>query len=51
MKTTVNVYVIVLLKIWTKQDMNLFYKYEHKNKIKINFLSNNKLKLNQKPRG
>ena len=27
-------YVVFLLNFWMKQKMNLFYTYEHKNKIK-----------------
>ena len=42
------VYVIFQLNIWMKQKMNLFYKYEHKNKF--NFFSHNKLKINLEPR-
>ena len=34
-KMNTNLYVILLLKIWMKQKINLFHKYEHKNKIKI----------------
>ena len=30
-----SLYVIVLINIWKKQRMNLFYKFEHKNKIKL----------------
>ena len=37
------VYVMVLLTILMKIEMNLFYKHEYKNKI--NLSSNNKLKF------
>ena len=37
------VYVIFLLNMLTKVKMNLFYKYEHKNKTQFN--SHNKLKF------
>ena len=37
------VFVITLLKMSMKTKANLFYKYEHKNKI--NFFSHNKLKF------
>ena len=33
-KPNMMVYVIFLLNILTKTEMNLFYKHEHKNKIK-----------------
>ena len=38
------VYVIFLLNMLMKQKMNLFYKYEYKEKI--NFFSHNKKKFN-----
>ena len=38
------VYAVFSLNIWMKRKMNLFYKPEHKNKIK--FFSNIKLKIN-----
>ena len=37
------IYVIFLLDMLMKTKMNLFYKYEYKNKI--NFFSHNKLKF------
>ena len=33
MKMNMNLHVMFLLNIWMKQNMNLFHKYEHKNKI------------------
>ena len=42
------VFVIILLNNWKKLKINLFYKYEHKNKKK-NF-SHNRLKFNLEPR-
>ena len=49
MKTNLNHYVNFVLKTWMKQKMNVFYIYEQK-KIKINFFSHNKLKVNLEPR-
>ena len=34
-KPNMMVYVIFLLNILTKTEMNLFYKHEHKNEIKL----------------
>ena len=41
-------YIVFLLIIWKKQKMNVFYKYEHKNKI--SFFSTTKMILNLDPR-
>ena len=40
-------YVITLLGMLMKQKMNLFYKQGHQ--MKLNLLSNNKLKFNLEP--
>ena len=47
-KLNMNICVMFLLFILNKTKMNLFYKYEHKNKIKS--FSINKLKINLEPR-
>ena len=31
------VYAMFLLTFWKKRKMKLFYKYEHKNKIKLSY--------------
>ena len=46
-KMNMKIILIFLLNIWKKQKMNLFYKYEHENKI--NFFSDNKPKINLGP--
>ena len=48
MKVNLNLKIIILLNIWMKQKLNVFYKFEHKNKIK--FFSNDKLKFNLEPK-
>ena len=34
-KINMNLYVIFLIKIWMKQKLKLFHKYEHKNSFKF----------------
>ena len=34
-KVNMNLYVIILLKIWMNRKMNLFFKYQYKMKIDI----------------